>query len=91
MNNDNWFVMLDPYTVGRRGPIAVLQVIARIPPDNDVSVPRLIAAAPDLLEALQEIAGQSTPNRWGYDAGIVALNDEWRAKAREAIRKATQP
>ena len=50
----------------------------------------LIAAAPELLAILREIVGQDQPNRWGYDAAGVALSDNWRRRAREAIVKAEE-
>ena len=50
---------------------------------------RLIAAAPDLLAVLAEIVGQETPNKWGYDAAGVAMNDAWRERARAALARAT--
>lgn len=50
---------------------------------------RLICAAPKLLAALKEIVGQDKPNRYGYDAAGVALDDDWRARARAALSLAT--
>jgi hypothetical protein len=51
---------------------------------------QLLAAAPELLEVLQEIVGQDRPNTYGYDAACIALEDSWRKKARAAIKKATE-
>ncbi len=53
--------------------------------ESDVA---LIAAAPAMYEALKAIAGQQSPNRWGYDSAEIALDDEWRAQARAAIAQA---
>lgn len=50
---------------------------------------KLIAAAPELVDILREIIGQEKPNRYGYDAGAVALNDDWRKRARQVLAKAT--
>jgi hypothetical protein len=41
----------------------------------------------ELAAVLAEIVGQENPNRWGYDAAHVALNDEWRARARAALAR----
>lgn len=37
------------------------------------------------LHVLREIVGQKHPNRWGYDAACVAMDDDWRARARRAL------
>lgn len=42
----------------------------------------------ELVEVLHEIVGQETPNRWGYDAARVALEDDWRLRARAAYARA---
>jgi len=39
----------------------------------------------ELRALLAEIVGQAQPNRWGYDAACVALDDNWRARARAAL------
>lgn len=36
--------------------------------------------------ALREIVGQEKPNTWGYDAAHIALQDDWRERARKALR-----
>ncbi len=35
---------------------------------------------------LFEIVGQDKPNRYGYDAAGIAMNDDWRARARASIK-----
>ena len=50
---------------------------------------RRLEAADDLLAALKDIVGQETPNKWGYDAAYVAMDEAWRARARAAIAKFT--
>lgn len=45
-------------------------------------------AVQDMMAVLREVVGQEKPNRWGYDAAAVALNDDWRARAREALAQA---
>jgi hypothetical protein len=47
-----------------------------------------LLAAKDLVAVLDEIVGQTNPNRYGYDAGCKALDDDWRARARAALRSA---
>jgi hypothetical protein len=42
-----------------------------------------------LVSVLREIIGQENPNQWGYDAARVALDDDWRARARAAYARAT--
>lgn len=42
----------------------------------------------DLVAVLNTIVGQEPPNRWGYDAAGVALDNTWRARARELLQKA---
>lgn len=39
----------------------------------------------DVEIALRVIVGQENPNRWGYDCASIALNDEWRRRARRAL------
>ena len=56
--------------------------------DELAQAANLLAVAPELLAALEEIVGQKSPNKYGYDAAEVALNDAWRNKARAAIVKA---
>ena len=56
--------------------------------DKNLANAKFIAAAPAMYEALKAIVGQQTPNRWGYDAAEIALNDEWRAQARAALAQA---
>ncbi len=48
----------------------------------------LIAAAPEMLAVLEQIVGQEKPNRCGYDAASVALDDAWRERARAVLVKA---
>ena len=43
----------------------------------------------ELVLVLREIIGQENPNRWGYDSARVALEDDWRARARAAYARAT--
>ncbi len=42
----------------------------------------------ELVSILREIVGQQAPNRWGYDAACVALDDDWRTRARVVLAKA---
>lgn len=56
--------------------------------EDNLANGNLIAAAPAMYEALKAIAGQQSPNRWGYDSAEIALDDEWRAQARAAIAQA---
>ena len=42
----------------------------------------------ELAEILREIVGQEQPNRFGYDAAAVALDDDWRQRARAILLKA---
>lgn len=43
----------------------------------------------ELVAVLREIIGQENPNRWGYDSASVALDDDWRGRARAAYARAT--
>lgn len=36
----------------------------------------------ELIDTLGAVVGQDHPNKWGYDAAGIAMNDEWRNKAR---------
>ena len=54
------------------------------------SCAKIAAAVPlldDLIGVLREIVGQKEPNRWGYDAAHVALNDDWRGRARDVLAR----
>ena len=44
-----------------------------------------------LRAVLVRIVGQPEPNRWGYDAAGVALDDEWRKDALKALAFAPEP
>lgn len=48
----------------------------------------LIAAAPDLLAALEAIIGNSPEDKYGYFAAHNAMDDKKRNSARAAIAKA---
>jgi hypothetical protein len=41
-----------------------------------------------LIAVLAEIVGQEKPNPYGYDAAHKAMDDDWRARARAALREA---
>lgn len=41
----------------------------------------------ELRAILAEIVGQEKPNRYGYDAASVALDDGWRGRARELLAR----
>ena len=42
----------------------------------------------ELVSVLREIVGQQAPNRWGYDAAGIALDDDWRTRAQAVLAKA---
>lgn len=93
----SWYVTLTPHIVGHRGPLGALTRIADCSGDisHGQANARLIASAPDLLEALIEVleADRLTPGDC-YDAAGNP-NENWnrggraKAKARAAIAKAT--
>lgn len=69
----------------------VRQTLSRPSAEAAADLAHLIAAAPEMLAALREIVGQDRPNRWGYDAATVAMDDGWRERARAALARATKP
>lgn len=48
---------------------------------------RLMEERDALAAVLDKIVGQKHPNKWGYDAASVAMDDEWRAEARATLNK----
>lgn len=76
-------------TVGAVAQALTVADVYSLDPQEAMANARVIAQAPTLLALLQEIVGQPTPNSWGYDAAAVALNDDWRARARAALAAAT--
>jgi hypothetical protein len=78
------------YTDGRRPDGKMLATLFGRPTREQDANGALMAAAPDLLAALREIVGQDAPNRWGYDCASIALDDDWRTRARAALAKAVQ-
>lgn len=78
----------DVVIIGRAGTPGY--VIAEVPVPDDIGhdYARLIAAAPRLRDALLRIVGPQNGNPYGYDAAAVAMQDDWRAEARQALRDA---
>jgi hypothetical protein len=57
--------------------------------DNDLAntIVAAVNSAEEMRQVLAEIVGQEKPNRWGYDAGAVALDAIWRTRARAALQR----
>lgn len=44
----------------------------------------------EMRKVLEEIVGQEKPNKYGYDAASMAMDNEWRKRARKALAKAKE-